>query len=111
MKTWSVFRKTLLEFRRDPLVLALTLVFAPLFVLLYWLIQRMQVTRTMLIPLLSTVIAVILDAIVLGERLHWRTLGGGGAILTGLAIALTWPGTWSRPPRTHRVGSEPGTHS
>jgi drug/metabolite transporter (DMT)-like permease len=63
------------------------------FVLLYWLIQRMQVTRAMLIPLLSTVIAVSLDAVVLGERLHWRTLGGGVGVMVGLAIAL------SRPPR------------
>ena len=66
------------------------------FVLLYWLIQRMQVTRTMLIPLMSTVIAVSLDAAILGERLHWRTLVGGLGILAGLVISL------SRPARTNR---------
>jgi len=59
------------------------------FVLLYWLIQRMQVTRTMLIPLMSTIIAVSLDAVILGERLHWRTLAGGCGILIGLAISLS----------------------
>jgi len=59
------------------------------FVLLYWLIQRMQVTRTMMIPLFSTVVAVTLDALILGERLHWRTLAGGVGVLAGLVIALS----------------------
>lgn len=59
------------------------------FVLLYWLIQRMQVTRTMLMPLFSTVIAVVLDAVILGDRLHWRTLAGGAAVMAGLAVALS----------------------
>jgi drug/metabolite transporter (DMT)-like permease len=58
------------------------------FVLLYWLIQRMQVTRVMLIPLLSTIVAVGLDALVLGERLAWQTLAGGVGVLAGLVIAL-----------------------
>jgi drug/metabolite transporter (DMT)-like permease len=61
------------------------------FVLFYWLVQRMQVTRTMLIPLVSTTIAVLLDAVVLGDRLHWRTLAGGIGVLAGLAIALARP--------------------
>ncbi len=38
MKTWIVFRKTLLEMSREKWILALTLVFAPFFVFLYWLI-------------------------------------------------------------------------
>lgn len=66
------------------------------FVLLYWLMQRIPVTRVMLIPLFSTVIAVGLDAAVLGERLHWRALAGGAAILGGLMIAI------SRSPGTRR---------
>jgi drug/metabolite transporter (DMT)-like permease len=61
------------------------------FVTLYWLIRRMQVTRVMLIPLLSTVIAVTLDAMILGERLHWRTLAGGLGVLAGLVIAVGGP--------------------
>lgn len=74
------------------------------FVLLYWLIQRMQVTRTMFIPLLSTVIAVLLDALVLGERLHWHAMVGGVGILAGLAVALTGargPG-WARSAEVDR---------
>lgn len=38
MKAWTVFLKTLREMLRDKWVLGLTLVFAPFFVLLYWLI-------------------------------------------------------------------------
>jgi ABC-2 type transport system permease protein len=37
MKLFSVFRKTLREMLREPLILALSLVFAPFFVLLYYL--------------------------------------------------------------------------
>jgi ABC-2 type transport system permease protein len=37
MRLLSVFRKTMVEQGRDPLVLLLTLIFAPLFVFLYWL--------------------------------------------------------------------------
>lgn len=56
------------------------------FVLLYWLIQRMDVTKTNLIPLASTVIAVILGRIFLGEELGLRTSIGGASILTGLFL-------------------------
>jgi drug/metabolite transporter (DMT)-like permease len=58
------------------------------FTLLYWLIQRAQVTRVMFIPFMSTIVAVALDALVLGERMHWRTFAGGLGILGGLAVAL-----------------------
>jgi drug/metabolite transporter (DMT)-like permease len=58
------------------------------FVLLYWLIQRTHVTRTMLIPFFSTLIAVLLGGVVLGERLSWRVGMGGAAILIGLLIAV-----------------------
>ena len=77
MKTWSVFRKTLLEFRRDPLVLALTLVFAPLFVLLYWLF----------FPSGSTTFTVLLqapdpqDARLVVESLESLTYANGQSIL------------------------------
>lgn len=57
------------------------------FVLLYWLMQRMPVTRTMLIPFWSTLIAVALGSLVLGEQLSWRAFVGGGGILVGLLAA------------------------
>jgi drug/metabolite transporter (DMT)-like permease len=61
------------------------------FTLLYWLIRRMQVTRMMLMPLWSTLIAVLLGAAVLGERLTVRTFLGGAAILIGLLLAVALP--------------------
>ncbi len=57
------------------------------FVLLYWLMQRMQVTRTQLIPLWSTLIAVLLGNVVLGEGFGGRVLAGGATILLGLFVA------------------------
>ncbi|MBI1729086.1 DMT family transporter [Candidatus Acetothermia bacterium] len=57
------------------------------FVLLYWLLKRMDVTKVQLMPFLSTLIAVILGWLVLNEELSWRTLVGGAAILSGLAVA------------------------
>jgi drug/metabolite transporter (DMT)-like permease len=58
------------------------------FTLLYWLIRRMQVTRMMLMPLWSTLMAVLLGAAVLGERVTLRTIAGGVAILVGLVLAV-----------------------
>jgi drug/metabolite transporter (DMT)-like permease len=57
------------------------------FVLLYWLMQRMQVTRTQMIPLWSTMIAVLLGNLVLGEAFSWRVLVGAAVILLGLFVA------------------------
>ncbi|MFQ5603698.1 MAG: DMT family transporter [bacterium] len=56
------------------------------FVLLYWLMQKMAVTKTQLIPLASTLLAVILGNIILNEALNWRTTLGGLGILSGLAL-------------------------
>ncbi len=58
------------------------------FTLLYWLIRRMQVTRMMLMPLWSTLMAVLLGAAVLGEPVTFRTILGGVAILGGLVLAV-----------------------
>ena len=58
------------------------------FVILYWLIQRMQVTRTMLIPLLSTLIAVALGIAVLGEAFSARVMIGALGVLGGLVLAV-----------------------
>jgi drug/metabolite transporter (DMT)-like permease len=56
------------------------------FVGLFWLIKRVPVSIIGTIPLVDTLIAVLLGAIVLGEKLPARTLGGGALILTGVFL-------------------------
>ena len=56
------------------------------FVGLYWLIKRMDVTKTQLIPLSSTLIAVVLGWLVLDERFSILELSGAAVILAGLGI-------------------------
>jgi drug/metabolite transporter (DMT)-like permease len=58
------------------------------FVLLYWLIKHMDVTKTMLITLVTPLVAVLLGMAVLDEALTWRTATGGAAILSGLGLTL-----------------------
>ena len=57
------------------------------FVLYYWLIRHMDVTKTMLISLVTPVVAVVLGMIVLHEKLDWRTVVGGAMIMSGIALA------------------------
>lgn len=59
------------------------------FLLYYWLVQNMDVTKTMLIALVTPVVAVTLGMIVLDEKLHWRTLLGGLMIISGIGIIVT----------------------
>ena len=56
------------------------------FALLYWLIKRMDVTKTQLIPLSSTLVAVVLGRLVLNEALSPVALLGATAILGGLLL-------------------------
>jgi len=56
------------------------------FALLYWLIQRIDVTKAALTPLVSTLTAVILGILVLGESFTWREVAGGVLIVSGLLI-------------------------
>jgi len=57
------------------------------FLLYYWLIHHMDVTKTMMISLVTPVVAVILGLIVLREKLDWRTIAGGAMIMSGIALA------------------------
>jgi drug/metabolite transporter (DMT)-like permease len=56
------------------------------FLLYYWLIHHMDVTKTMMISLVTPVVAVILGLLVLNEKLDWRTIAGGVMIMSGLLL-------------------------
>lgn len=58
------------------------------FALYYWLLRNMDVTKTMLIALVTPVVAVILGMIVLHEKFNWRLLAGGACIISGLALIV-----------------------
>ena len=58
------------------------------FALYYWLLRNMDVTNTMLIALVTPVVAVLLGMIVLHEKLNWRLLAGGACIISGLALIV-----------------------
>jgi drug/metabolite transporter (DMT)-like permease len=57
------------------------------FVGLFWLIKRVPISVVSTIPLVDTVIAVVLGAVFLDERLPARTLFGGALILLGVVLA------------------------
>lgn len=67
------------------------------FLMYYWLIQNMDVTKTMLISLVTPVVAVILGMLVLDEQLSWRTLVGGAMIMAGIGFIVV------RKPKTSAV--------
>ena len=58
------------------------------FLLYYWLIKNMDVTKTMMIALVTPVVAVILGMLVLDEQLSWRTLVGGAMIIAGIGFIV-----------------------
>jgi drug/metabolite transporter (DMT)-like permease len=58
------------------------------FVLYYWLMQNMDVTKTMLISLVTPVFAVLLGMLVLNEELNWRTFVGGAMIMFGISLIV-----------------------
>ena len=58
------------------------------FLLYYWLVQHMDVTKTMLVALVTPVIAVALGVMVLHEELNWRTFAGGAMIMSGIGLIV-----------------------
>lgn len=81
-------------FRWTPLALVSLLYLALVgsaiaFLLFYWLVRNMDVTKTMLIPLVTPPIAVLLGWLVLGEGLTWRTAAGALGIMSGIALIVT----------------------
>jgi drug/metabolite transporter (DMT)-like permease len=58
------------------------------FALYYWLVRHMDVTNTMLIALVTPVVAVVLGMIVLHEKLNWRLFAGGACIISGISLII-----------------------
>lgn len=58
------------------------------FQLFYWLVRHMDVTKTMLIALVTPLIAVTLGMLTLDEQLTWRALAGGVCIVAGMGMIL-----------------------
>jgi drug/metabolite transporter (DMT)-like permease len=58
------------------------------FLLYYWLVRKIDVTMSMLIALVTPVVAVILGMIVLDEEIGWRTLIGGAMIMAGIGFIV-----------------------
>ena len=57
------------------------------FLALFWLIPRVPMATIGAIPLIDTLVAVTLGAIVLEESVGWRFFAGGAMILTGASLA------------------------
>ena len=58
------------------------------FVLYYWLVRHMAVFNTMLISLVTPVVAILLGGVILGETITWRVAAGGAVILSGISLIL-----------------------
>lgn len=58
------------------------------FALYYWLVRNMDVTNTMLIALVTPVVAVVLGMIVLEEKLNWRLFAGAACIISGIGLII-----------------------
>lgn len=69
------------------------------YLMYYWLIEQIGATRTALVTYISPLVAVILGAILLGERLDWTTLAGLALIIAGVGLV-------SRKQREVGAGSE-----
>jgi drug/metabolite transporter (DMT)-like permease len=58
------------------------------FLMYYWLVQHMDVTNTMLIALVTPIIAVALGIVILDEELNWRIVVGGAMIMAGIGLIV-----------------------
>jgi drug/metabolite transporter (DMT)-like permease len=58
------------------------------FLLFYWLVRHVDVTKTMLIALVTPLAAVLLGVAALGEEISWRTVAGGAVIMSGVALVV-----------------------
>jgi len=73
------------------------------FLAYYWLIRHTEVTRVLLIPLVTPLVAVLLGVGMLGETIGWGTAAGGSAILVGVTLVM-FGGSSLRIPRWAFLG-------
>jgi len=77
------------------------------FALYYWLVRNMEVTKTMMIALVTPVTAVILGILVLHEKLNWRLFAGGACIMSGLGLIVFRKRQKTVSKRRSRTSPEP----
>jgi drug/metabolite transporter (DMT)-like permease len=58
------------------------------FLLYFWLVTKIEVTKTMLIALVTPVTALLIGKLTLDERLSWRVAAGSAAILSGIWLIV-----------------------
>jgi drug/metabolite transporter (DMT)-like permease len=63
------------------------------FLALFWLIPRVPIVVIGMIPLIDTVLAVLLGAVILREPIGWSVVFGGFLVLLGAGIAIQIPST------------------
>jgi drug/metabolite transporter (DMT)-like permease len=56
--------------------------------LYYWLVKKIAVTKTMLISLVTPVVALLIGWLVRGEAVSWRLALGSAAILFGISLIV-----------------------
>jgi len=58
------------------------------FLLYYWLLKNLEVTKSMLISLVAPVIAVLLGSWWLNERVTWQIVVGAACIMLGITLSI-----------------------
>jgi drug/metabolite transporter (DMT)-like permease len=58
------------------------------FLLYFWLVTKIEVTRSMLISLVIPVAALLIGRLTLNEKLSWRVAAGSAAILAGIWLIV-----------------------
>jgi drug/metabolite transporter (DMT)-like permease len=58
------------------------------FLLYFWLLRRIAVTKLMLISLVTPVLALLLGKLTLDEEVTWRVAAGSAAILAGISLIV-----------------------
>jgi drug/metabolite transporter (DMT)-like permease len=82
-----------LRFHWTPLAIA-TLAYLTIlgsviaFLMYYWLIRHTEVSRVLMIPLVTPLIAVLFGVVFAGETIGWHTAIGGVAIIGGVALTV-----------------------